>query len=301
MRFKGLDLNLMVALDVLLEERNVSRAARRLHVTQPAMSAALGRLRAFFHDDILVTHGKRMIPTSTGESLGPLVKSILAEVDVLVSTATMFDPAHSQRTFRIAASDYITTVLLTPLVAALERSAPGVSLEIRLTSEQSVPQLDRGDIDLLFTPTQYISGDHPADLIFEEDHVVVGWKKNPVFRRKLDEAAFFEAGHVAVLIGGDRGPSFAERQLREMGRKCRVELVAPSFLEVPWLLVRSQRLAVMHRRLAEVMVPALPLAMAPMPFAFPPMREMMQYHKARQVDAGLTWLRSEARKLAAQL
>lgn len=296
MRFKGLDLNLMVALDVLLEERNVSRAARRLHVTQPAMSAALGRLRAFFSDDILVSHGKQMIPTSTGESLGPLIKSILAEVDVVVSTATMFDPLRSERTFRIAASDYITTVLLTPLAARLERSAPGVSLEIRLTSEQSVPQLDRGEIDLLFTPAQFISADHPADLVFEEDHVVVGWKKNPLFRRTLDEAAFFEAGHVAVLIGADRGPSFAERQLRELGRKRRIELVAPSFLEVPWLLLHSRRLAVMHRRLAEVMVPALPLAIAPMPFAFPQMHEMMQYHKARQVDAGLTWLRTEVQQ-----
>lgn len=92
MRLKGLDLNLLVALDVLLEERSVSRAAERLYVRQPAASAALGRLRDYFKDDILVLHGKRMIPTSYAEDLQPEVRRILRQVDGMISMSTEFDP-----------------------------------------------------------------------------------------------------------------------------------------------------------------------------------------------------------------
>ncbi|MGH7105318.1 MAG: LysR family transcriptional regulator [Acetobacteraceae bacterium] len=301
MRFRGLDLNLMVALDALLEERNVSRAAKRLYITQPAMSAALNRLRTYFSDDILAAHGKKMIPTSTGESLIPLVKSILGEIDVLASTATIFDPSRSARVFRIAASDYITAVLLKPLAIEMERDSTNLILDIELISEHAAVRLNRGEIDLMLTPTEFISPEHPTDLLFEEEHVVVGWRKNPIFRRPLDEHVFFAAGHVAVRIGTGRVPSFIEQQLQALGRKRRIELIAPSFLEVPWLLLESMRLGVMHRRLAQEMSSRLPLAVAPIPFSLPPMREMMQYNQARQTDAGLTWLRGRISALASRL
>lgn len=301
MRFRGLDLNLMVALDVLLEERNVSRAAKRLYITQPAMSAALNRLRSYFNDGILVAQGKKMIPTSTGESLIPMVKSILGEIDVLASTAMMFDPSRSARAFRIAASDYITTVLVKPLVVEIEREAPNLTLDIHMISDHSAVRLERGELDLMLTPIQFVSPEHPSDLLFEEEHVVVGWRKNPIFRRPLDERAFFAAGHVAVRIGADRVPSFIEQQLQGVGRKRRIEVITPSFLEVPWLLLESMRLGVMHRRLAQEMSAHLPLAIAPMPFSLPPMREMMQYNQARQNDAGLAWLRGRICALASRL
>lgn len=125
MRLKGLDLNLLVALDILLDERSVSRAAERLHLSQPAASAALGRLRDYFEDELLVLHGKRMIPTAYAESLVPELKQILAHVDELIATSAEFDPASTERVFRLMGSDYIATILISAVVAKLHTAAPG--------------------------------------------------------------------------------------------------------------------------------------------------------------------------------
>ena len=117
MRFKGLDLNLLVALDALLETRSVSAAASRLNLSQPAMSAALSRLRDYFGDDLLVASGKRMYPTAYAETLYPQLKDCLAGLDSLISNPTLFDPKTSLRTFRIIGSDYVTAAALVPLIS----------------------------------------------------------------------------------------------------------------------------------------------------------------------------------------
>jgi LysR family nod box-dependent transcriptional activator len=288
MRFKHLDLNLLVVLDVLLREHGVSRAAERLNLSQPAMSAALGRLRSYFNDEILVSHGKRMIPTAHAQGLAPLVRKTLADIDQLISASAVFDPATSQRTFRIVASDYATTVLLVPLLERLAGTAPHVCLDIAAPAPQAMEQLDRGEIDLVIAPEQFLSAEHPTRLLVAERFVVVGWKGNPVFRRPLTEEAFFDHGHIAVAMIDT--PSFAEQALAAHGRKRSIEVTAPSFLSVPWMLPNTLRLSVMHERLARVMVKRLPLVMSPMPFKFPVMREMVQHHGARAIDGGVQWL-----------
>ncbi len=297
MRFKGLDLNLMMALDVLLDECNVSASARRLNMTQPAMSAALNRLRDFFHDDILMSNGRRMMATAYAQSLHGRVKAILADVQLLVSTSSLFEAVSSTRTFRIATSDYITAVLITPLAERIAREAPGIRLDLRFPDESSQAQLDSGEIDLVITPEEYISASQPADLVFEEDHVIVGWSVNPAFGAEIDEAAFYALKHVAVSIGG-RQTSFAERHIEALGGTRIIDITAPSFTTVPWLLINTDRVAVMHKRLADRLMTYMPLKAAPLPFAFPPMREMMQYHRTHALDSGLAWLRSQIQQVA---
>jgi DNA-binding transcriptional LysR family regulator len=293
MNFRGLDLNLLVALEALLEERSVSRAAVRLNLSQPAMSAALARLRSYFGDDILLPHGKRMHASAFAEGLLPQVRECLQRLESLIATSPAFDPAQSQRTFRIVASDYITAAVLVPMVARLAVSAPQLRLEINATTEQAARLLDEGKVDLLVTPDLYCSPGHPTELLFEEQHVVVGWTRNPLLRRKLSEAEFLAAGHVAVRIGALRALSYADTQLELQGRKRRVEITVESFTIVPWLLRGTQRLALMHERLARIMAREFPIAVAPMPFRFPVMREMLQYHRARGADEGLAWLRRQ--------
>lgn len=291
MRFKGLDLNLLVALEALLETRSVSLAAGRLNLSQPAMSAALSRLRDYFRDDLLVASGKRMYPTAYAEVLAPQLKECLTDLDALISNPTLFDPTASHRTFRILGSDYVTAAALVPLVARLAEEAPGVRLDIAPVQDDAAEQIDQGKVDLLLTPDNYIHPDHPADLLFEESQVVVGWKHNPLFRQTLSEDAVFSAGHVAVAVGRTRTPSFADRELAIMGKTRRVEVTTGSFLAVPWLLQGTNRIAFMHERLARSVVKLFPLTWAPTPFDFPIMREMVQHHRARDGDAGLTWLR----------
>lgn len=288
MRFKRLDLNLLVVLDALLREGSVTRAARELHLSQPAMSAALARLRQYFNDDLLVAHGKRMVPTAHAQNLAPVVEKMLRDIEALIQAAAVFDPQKSQRTFRICASDYVTVVLLQPLLAELERSAPGVCIEITPPSPEALPKLERGEIDFLLSPEQFAAKEHPKTLLFEEQHVVVGWKENPVFQQPMTEEAFLEHGQVIMAMGHTQ--SFSEQEMGELNRKRKIDVICASFLAVPWMLPNTQRLAIMHERLAKVVVQQLPLAMAPLPFALPPMREVVQYHAARIGDGGIQWL-----------
>ncbi|NIJ06763.1 DNA-binding transcriptional LysR family regulator [Sphingomonas vulcanisoli] len=295
MRFKGLDLNLLGVFETLMRTRSVSRSAEELNLSQPALSSALKRLRDYFGDDILVAHGKRMLPTAYAESLLPQVLESLRAIESLIATSTRFDPATSQRTFRLCSSDYISTAVLAPLSRDLAREAPTVRLELLISEDQSFAQLEQGAIDLLITPEGYIDRSLPAEHLFDERHVIVGWRGNPLFAGPIDEAAFFAAGHVTVAIGYHRTPVFSDRALAMMGKQVRVEMVAPSFAVVPWLLMHTPRLALMHERLALVMAAHHPIAIAEIPFDFPTMRQMVQHHPARAGDPGLIWLRERLR------
>ena len=297
MRLDGFDLNLLLAFEALLEERNVTRAAGRLNVTQSAMSASLKRLREALGDPILSQHGKAMVPTPHALALAPQVSEALAVLRRLVQP-TAFDPLTSARIFRIAASDYIATVLLAPLLKDLEREAPAVRVEISLPSHSTSARLAQGDFDLLLTPEEFIDPDHPAELLFEERHVIVGCRYNSMLSRPLTLDDIAAAGHVAVSIDGR--DTYIERECDRLGLVRRVEVHAPSFIQAPWLLPGTARIALMHERLAELMAPLLGLRIAEAPLELPVMREMMQYHATRRSDEGLKWLRSRLKRLASR-
>lgn len=300
MRFKGLDLNLLVAFDALLSTRSVSRAAERLNLSQPAMSAALNRLRTFFGDDLLVLHGKRMHPTAFAESLVPQVRESLRTVESILATPTQFDPATSQRQFRIIASDYVVASILHPLVAGLAEKAPGVRIDIGLPGEDALAALNEGKIDLMITPEYVMTSDHPSEILYEEKQLLVGWSKNPLFAKPITEDDFFSAGHVAVAFGASRTSSYADRQLETIGRRRHVEITAPFFTAVPWLLEGTMRLAILHERLTKALRGRFDIATAELPFAIPPMNQQMFYHEAREDDAGLMWLRAELKECVRQ-
>lgn len=299
MRFKGLDLNLLVALDALLAEQNVSRTAERLHLSQPAVSAALGRLRLYFGDPLLVQHGKRMLPTPHALRLKPMLKALLGDIDKMVTASAHFDPATSNRWFRIGMSDFLTTIIGAGLTKRLGSIAPNVGVELIPPFDSIVEALDQGDIDLLITPAEHISPDHPADELFEERFVVAGCRDNPVFASGITREDFCEAGHIAVEIGRLRRASFAESHLRRLGIERRIDILVSAFSVVPELLVGTGRLAIMHERLAKSAATHLPVTYAKLPFEFPVLKEMIQYHRTRATDPGLSWLRAEI-ELAAE-
>lgn len=296
MRLDNFDLNLLVAFDALLTERNVTRAARRLNVTQSAMSASLKRLRDALGDPIMVQHGRSMVPTPHALALAPEVAHAIATLRSLISAGTAFDPATSDRRFKIAASDYITTVLLVPLLRSLEHEAPFVRLDVTLPSDATSARLANGDYDLILTPEEFADANHPTELLFEERHVVVACARNPQLCERLTRDQFCRAGHVAVLIDGHN--TFIEDALDSLGIARRIEVRAPSFIQVPWLLPGTHRIALMHERLARLMAPGLHLKVMEPPFPLPMMREVLQFHSSRQKDAGLSWLRTRLRDLA---
>jgi hypothetical protein len=126
--------------------------------------------------------------------------------------------------------------------------------------------------------------------------VVVGWSENPIMQRPMTAAEFLESGHVAVRISNQN--TFIERALENLSETRRIEVTAPSFLQAPWLLPGTMRLALMHERLARIVAPNLSLAIAECPVPLPVMSEMMQYHATRSKDAALVWLRSKLLEIA---
>lgn len=301
MRFKGLDLNLLVVFDALMETRSVTRAAERIGLTQPATSAALRRLRDYFGDEIVVAVGKRMHPTPFAEGLHPQIQLALRGVERAITTPTRFDPATSNRRFRIIGSDYIMVAVLVPLIERFARTAPGVRVEILQPNEHSATELEQGRADLLITPEPFLASWHPHEVLFVEEQVVVGWAQNPVFERGLTEEDFYAAGHVTVAFGASRTPAFADSTLSRRGRERLVEVTVSSFASAPWFIEGTRRLAVLHERLVRQIGRRFNLSWASMPFDFPKMQEMMQFHESRADDAGLTWLRQQMREVAAEV
>lgn len=290
MRFKGLDLNLLVALDALLDERSVSAAAKRLNLSQPAMSAALKRLREYFNDDLLGQNGKSMVPTPHAMQVSEQIKTVLHDVEDLISRSTLFDPTTSERRFTITASDYIATVLLAPLLQKLFRVAPGLQFNILPPADGTRALLDQGKIDLMIQPKSKLSASHPDTLLFMERFVVVGCASNPLLDRPLTEEAFYNASHVVVKLGKLQPDSIIQKAIEETGRPREESVVASSFLLAPELVVQTPHLTLMHERLALKFSKRLPIKIAELPFHVEPMSEHLQYNKVRAKDPGLIWL-----------
>ena len=169
MRFDGLDLNLLVALDILIDERNVSTAADRLCLSQSAMSSALKRLRDYFEDDLLVTCGRRMVLTPRAEDLASPVRNALLQIRSNVTRPQSFEPAVSERRFSIMLSDYMREVVLAPFLRDLAVTAPKLRFELWTPGDHPAEAIETGEVDLLINIDRYVSPHHPARLLLEDD------------------------------------------------------------------------------------------------------------------------------------
>ena len=300
MRFGRLDLNLLVALDALLTERSVSLAADRLCLSQSATSSALGRLREYFGDELLVVKGRNMILTARAEELIDPVRAVLEQIRTTVAVAPPFDPMTTDRMIRIMASDYSTEVLLAGALAELEKEAPQMRFEIQPMNDSPIEAIERGYVDLLLTIDYAISPDHPSQLLFEDDYVVVGDRSNPAMSEPMTRDLYFRLGHVSPRFGKQRVPAFEDWFVRRQKQQRRIEVIAPTFLSLPGLIVGTNRIATMHRRMADIVVRSMPLVMREIPFTIPPIRESVQWNIANSNDRALRWVVERLQAVAAR-
>lgn len=294
MRYKQLDLNLLVALDALLHERSISRAAERVFLSQPAMSNALARLREYFGDELLTPMGRQMVLTPRAESLQQPVREILLRVDSAVVAPSSFDPATSIRSFSMLVSDFTTTVFMPQLLRELYRRAPGVQIHLRPQAHSPHQSLEEGEADFLIIPMQYVSSLHPCVPLFEDDYVVVSWDEHPTVREQLTREQFLQAGHVvsSYSSGSNRNlPVLEGWFLEREGIARRIEVTAASMAALPGLVVGTERLATVHRRLAMDAQQHLPIRVWPTPMKIPKLVQMLQWNKLRESDPGLRWIR----------
>lgn len=301
MHFKGLDLNLLAALDVLLDEKNTTRAGERLCLSQSAMSGALARLREYFNDDLLMQAGRGFVLTPLAESLIEPVGALLRQIEATIASKARFDPATSTRRFTIMASDYAMTVLMAEVLRRLEREAPDVTCALRQTTNTWQEELTRGAIDLLMIPAQFASGNHPQAALFEEEFTCVVWADNARVGTSLSPEEYLALGHVGMAFGQTLLPSVEQMLLQQAGCNRRVEVFAPSFALLPLLVIGTNRVATMHLRLAKLAATWLPLRLLPAPIALPRMTEMLQWPAHHTDEPGSLWLRAILQETAARL
>jgi LysR family transcriptional regulator, nod-box dependent transcriptional activator len=289
MRLAGLDLNLLVALEVLLTERSVSVAADKVHLSQSAMSGALARLRDYFNDELLVNVGGRMQPTQIGESLVEPVRNALELIRSTITERGQFHPEQSDRRFNVVMSDYAAEVLLPAVLQEFSRTATSVGLNIIQPTYDSVVRLERGEIDLLITVEDHLSASHPHELLFEDDFVVLVSQDHPWIGDSLTEEQYLRAHHVVASFG--HRLTHEQVHMGDAQGRRHVTAVCPSFNLVPLLVAGSERIATLHRRHAEIYARMASLRMLPLPEPIPPIQEHIQWHAMRRGDAGLLWLR----------
>jgi DNA-binding transcriptional LysR family regulator len=291
MRFNHLDLNLLVALDVLLEEQNITRAAERLHMTQSATSGVLSRLRTYFEDELLVQVGRKMQPTPYAVELSEPVREVLLTIQSSITAKPVFSPAASKRHFRLVTSDYLISVLFAQVIQKIHQEAPNITFEMLGPSDNSGELLVRGEVDLMIVPERYIIDGHPSQLLFEEDHVCVVWQGNTQVGDSLTLEQYMEMGHVSVGFGRTRHMSIEEWFMNQYGFNRRLEVITNDFNTLPQLIVGTQRIATMHQRLARLYAEYLPLRILPPPVKIPVMREFMLWHRSVEGDPMHRWLR----------
>lgn len=301
MRFKGLDLNLLVALDALLTQKNISHAAETLHLSQSGMSGALARLREYFQDDLLVLMGRNLALTPLAETLVGPVREVLLRIDATIVARPDFDAATDESTYRLLVSELTMLLLVPPLIRRLASEAPRMCIELMGQSDRPVEMLERGEADFLLIPSQFASPDHPSHVLYEESYECVVSADNQRIGEKISFDDYLEAGHVAVQYGANRIPAFDGWFLKHFGVSRRTEVITSNLIFPPMLVVGTQRIATVHRRLAHMAASYLPIRVLPPPVEIPVLQQVVQWHKHRSADPGLLWLRGvleeEARKI----
>jgi len=301
MDFHRFDLNLLVTLDALLTEKNVTRAGLRMHLSQSAMSGALARLRDFFQDELLVPMGRNMVLTPLAEDLVQPVRDVLLQVQATIATKPHFEPSTSTRHFSLAVSDYVTSVLMVDFLRDVRCQAPSITFELRPVGKRAAEDLESGDLDLLIAPEPYVSAVHPKEVLFEDTHTCIAWNKNRKIGSTISVDQYLALGHVIVHVGELGSANYDERMLRSLNHKRNVEIVTPSFDLAPQLVIRTDRIATVTTRLACKYEKLLPIKLLRVPIDIPPMVEAMQWHRAHDQDPAHVWLRSQLKQTVARI
>ncbi|MDP9857492.1 LysR family nod box-dependent transcriptional activator [Agrobacterium tumefaciens] len=290
MHFNGLDLNLIVALDAILSERNVTRAAEKLNISQPGMSGALNRLRQYFNDDLLTQNGKQMIPTPLGATLSVPAKEILATVRSRLAVQTRFSPGDARRSLTVMVSDYAATIFLANVLRALAAEAPGMTFDLHQYADIPGDALDAGRIDVLLGPQQALSQNHPFKPLFKDDFVGVACADNHAVDAVADIDSFLAMRHILVRLGGSGLPTTDATFLERSFAARRIEVTVPAWSLVPHYLMGTQRVAIFHRRLARDYARHFPLRIFEIPTALPIFEECVQWRASSRGDPAIQWL-----------
>ena len=291
MDLRSFDLNLLVVLHALITERSVSRAATKLHLSQPASSAALKRLRSALHDPLLVRDGLQMILTPRAEELLRPVENILGLIGTL-DTPKGFDPAIFQRTMRIATNDYGAFILIPPLMNRLQQIAPGIDVEVWEIGRDALAALNEGKIDLAIADGWTLKQCSSTEVLFSETFTCLVRQDHPRIRAKLTVEDYLAEQHILVSVRG-RVPGHVDAILAQRGLQRHIRLTLPHVLAVPAAIAATDCIVTLASRIAHSLAADYQLKMFAPPIEINSFEIAMAWKPRMANDPAIQWLRSE--------
>lgn len=299
MNWGAFDLNLLVVFDAVMQERSVTRAGSRVGLSQPAMSHALNRLRHMLKDDLFVRTPDGMVPTPRAEALAGPLRSALNEMQLALEPAA-FDPVASDRRFTVALNNYAAVVLAPSLATAVAAAAPAVQLDLRPSGTLDVAeQLDRGELDLAVGSLETAAERFASADLLDDRFVLVMRRGHPASRQKLSPADFAALPHLEISSARE-DIGFIDRWLAEHKHVRRIAMRAPYLSAAP-ILVQSDLVVMLSRRIAAEFVRNYPLHIRDLPHASPPVRTSMVWHRRFDRQPAHRWLRDIAASVAKTL
>jgi len=299
MQLSSVDLNVLVALDALLSERSVTRAAKRVGLSQPGMSNALSRLRRMFDDQLLIREGATLTLTPRAESLAQPVREALALIQQALDDRLVFHPATDAATCTISCSDYSILMLIGPLVRHLRTRAPKVRIRVLPRSLDPVGLLRDGTADLVIEPTAVLSDTSLRNQPLFEDHWVccVSADSLPDGDR-MTAGEYRRRGHVVYSMGVGQPVSLADLQLEDLGVERKIDAVLENLLLAPYVLQGTDLVAIVPARAAPYLSRTADVRFVPAPFDLPILVESLWWHPRNDRDPVHIWLREQLAEVA---
>jgi len=298
---KNIDLNLLVYLDVLLRERNVTRAAESLGISQPAMSNGLRRLRKLFSDPLLVRTSGGMSPTERAENLQPMIREVVASIEKVVQPDRQFDAASADRVFRISVSDYSETTLLPHMLRRMRSEAPNITLDILTPSDVSFQDLEQGGVDLVINRFDELPQSFHQMPIWRDSFSCIISHRNPI-RNNFNLETYLEAGHVWVSktgmgigVGMEPGASqrlgWVDEALANLGKKRRIRVFTRHYMAAMRLAVLRDLIITLPSKAAKLLKDDPTVIILPPPFEIPEFELTMAWSPLLQHNPAHQWVR----------
>lgn len=311
LNLKNIDLNLLVYLDALLSTRNVTQAAESMGISQPAMSNGLRRLRELFSDPLLIRTKEGMSPTERAEELQPLVRKIVAAVEVAVAPDKGFDPALSDRVFRLSVSDYSEGTLMPPLLRRMDSIAPNITLDILTPSDVSYKDVEGGNVDLVINRFDDLPQSFHHRTVWQDSFSCMVSRHNPI-RHNFNLSSYLEARHVWVSktgmgIGVGVEPSAVQQlgwvddALARLGEKRRIRLYTRHYQAAMQLAELHNLVITLPSKSARLQKDNPNLIILPPPFEIPEIELKMAWSPLQQHNPAHQWLRSLIAEVASEL
>jgi len=296
-----IDLNLLEYLDILLRERNVTRAASHLGLSQPAMSNGLGRLRALFDDPLLVRTSDGMTPTERALELQPVIREVLARVDKAVQPRAAFDAATAERFFRIMATDYAESTIFPPILQRLREAAPGITLDIMTPSDVSVLDVEQGKVDMVINRFDSIPQSFHQKTIWEDDFACLFSVDNPI-RNNFTLESYLQAQHVWVSktgmgVGVGMNPDDVQRlgwvdeALNRIGKQRRITVFTRHYQAAMLIAEQNDLIATVPAKAAKLQAHNPRVVVEKPPFEIPPIELKMAWSPLLQNNPAHQWMR----------